>query len=151
MPSAIRESVIETVSQLVSQSVMPAVLLSLPPFLSSTSLPPSFPTSFLHSFPPFLRSFLPSSFFLNNSFNTGTFLQLCFTGSFGIIFGLIAVYINDGSAVQSQGFLQGYNRITWIVIALQVKCTIRVETLIMSGCKHVVSDALQQHLQDYKV
>ncbi|XP_020632747.1 UDP-N-acetylglucosamine transporter-like [Orbicella faveolata] len=40
-------------------------------------------------------------------------------GSFGIIFGLIAVYVNDGSAVQSQGFLQGYNRITWIVIALQ--------------------------------
>ena len=41
------------------------------------------------------------------------------------------MYVNDGNAVQSQGFLQGYNKITWIVIALQVKFTIRLETLIM--------------------
>lgn len=40
-------------------------------------------------------------------------------GSFGVIFGLMAVMINDGSQVASGGFLQGYNRITWIVISLQ--------------------------------
>lgn len=44
----------------------------------------------------------------------------CDTGSFGVIFGLMAVMINDGSQVASRGFLQGYNRITWIVISLQV-------------------------------
>ncbi|KAL9951361.1 hypothetical protein ACROYT_G044012 [Oculina patagonica] len=40
-------------------------------------------------------------------------------GSFGVIFGLIAVFVNDGNAVESNGFLQGYNRVTWIVISLQ--------------------------------
>jgi len=40
-------------------------------------------------------------------------------GSFGVIFGLMAVYINDGDHVVSGGFLQGYNRVTWIVISLQ--------------------------------
>ena len=38
-----------------------------------------------------------------------------------MIFGLMAVWINDGSQVSSGGFLQGYNKITWIVISLQVK------------------------------
>ena len=38
-----------------------------------------------------------------------------------MIFGLMAVWINDGSQVSSGGYLQGYNRITWIVICLQVK------------------------------
>jgi len=38
-----------------------------------------------------------------------------------VIFGLMAVYINDGDHVVSGGFLQGYNRVTWIVISLQVK------------------------------
>lgn len=54
------------------------------------------------------------------------------------------MYVNDGSAVQSQGFLQGYNRLTWIVIALQVKYAIRVETLHVayygiSSYKYVMS------------
>ena len=43
------------------------------------------------------------------------------TGSFGVIFGMMAVMLNDGSQVSSGGFLQGYNKITWIVISLQVK------------------------------
>ena len=38
-----------------------------------------------------------------------------------MIFGLIAVYGNDGQAVADQGFFQGYNMITWIVISLQVR------------------------------
>ena len=46
--------------------------------------------------------------------------QLHFAGSFGVIFGLLAVFVNDGKAVVNQGFLQGYNKITWIVISLQV-------------------------------
>ena len=46
---------------------------------------------------------------------------LHFLGTFGVIFGLIAVYGNDGQAVADQGFLQGYNMITWIVISLQVR------------------------------
>ncbi|KAK2555084.1 UDP-N-acetylglucosamine transporter [Acropora cervicornis] len=40
-------------------------------------------------------------------------------GSFGVVFGLMAVMTNDGSQVSRGGFLQGYNRITWIVISLQ--------------------------------
>lgn len=40
-------------------------------------------------------------------------------GSFGVIFGMMAVMLNDGSQVSSGGFLQGYNKITWIVISLQ--------------------------------
>lgn len=55
-------------------------------------------------------------------------LQLCIAGSFGVIFGLIAVFVNDGNAVESNGFLQGYNRVTWIVISLQVKCKFRENT-----------------------
>ncbi|KXJ18975.1 UDP-N-acetylglucosamine transporter [Exaiptasia diaphana] len=40
-------------------------------------------------------------------------------GSFGIIFGLLGVLFNDGKAVQANGFFQGYNYITWMVIFLQ--------------------------------
>ena len=39
---------------------------------------------------------------------------------FGIIFGLSAVFIDDGSAVRAKGFFQGYNNFTWAVIFLQV-------------------------------
>ncbi|EDO34876.1 predicted protein [Nematostella vectensis] len=40
-------------------------------------------------------------------------------GSFGIVFGLAAVFVNDGKKVQNGGFFQGYNYITWIVVFLQ--------------------------------
>uniref|UniRef100_A0A7N4NTV4 Solute carrier family 35 member A3 n=1 Tax=Sarcophilus harrisii TaxID=9305 RepID=A0A7N4NTV4_SARHA len=42
-------------------------------------------------------------------------------GSFGSIFGLMGVYIYDGELVSKNGFFQGYNKLTWIVVVLQVK------------------------------
>ncbi|KAI1280363.1 UDP-N-acetylglucosamine transporter [Halotydeus destructor] len=38
---------------------------------------------------------------------------------FGFIFGLIGVAVQDYEIVQTGGFFQGYNRATWMVIALQ--------------------------------
>lgn len=40
-------------------------------------------------------------------------------GAFGVIFGLMAVFINDGNHIAEGGFLQGYGRVTWMVISLQ--------------------------------
>uniref|UniRef100_A0A4X2K0R1 Solute carrier family 35 member A3 n=1 Tax=Vombatus ursinus TaxID=29139 RepID=A0A4X2K0R1_VOMUR len=40
-------------------------------------------------------------------------------GSFGSIFGLMGVYIYDGELVSKNGFFQGYNKLTWIVVVLQ--------------------------------
>uniref|UniRef100_A0A3Q2L9A7 Solute carrier family 35 member A3 n=2 Tax=Equus TaxID=9789 RepID=A0A3Q2L9A7_HORSE len=40
-------------------------------------------------------------------------------GFFGSIFGLMGVYIYDGELVSKDGFFQGYNRLTWIVVVLQ--------------------------------
>ncbi|XP_074640995.1 UDP-N-acetylglucosamine transporter-like isoform X2 [Tubulanus polymorphus] len=40
-------------------------------------------------------------------------------GLFGAITGLIGVFINDSTAVLQNGFFQGYNEVTWIVITLQ--------------------------------
>ncbi|XP_049621715.1 UDP-N-acetylglucosamine transporter [Suncus etruscus] len=40
-------------------------------------------------------------------------------GFFGSIFGLMGVYIYDGELVSKNGFFQGYNRLTWIVVILQ--------------------------------
>ena len=44
-----------------------------------------------------------------------------FLGFFGSIFGLMGVYVYDGELVSKNGFFQGYNRLTWIVVVLQVK------------------------------
>lgn len=38
---------------------------------------------------------------------------------FGFILGMAAVFVQDLEAVRSNGFFQGYNSITWIVILLQ--------------------------------
>uniref|UniRef100_A0A6I8N287 Solute carrier family 35 member A3 n=1 Tax=Ornithorhynchus anatinus TaxID=9258 RepID=A0A6I8N287_ORNAN len=40
-------------------------------------------------------------------------------GFFGSIFGLLGVYIYDGELVSKNGFFQGYNKLTWIVVVLQ--------------------------------
>lgn len=40
-------------------------------------------------------------------------------GFFGSIFGLMGVYVYDGELVSQNGFFQGYNRLTWAVVALQ--------------------------------
>ena len=49
-----------------------------------------------------------------------------FLGFFGSIFGLMGVYIYDGELVSKNGFFQGYNRLTWIVVVLQVKHLFKV-------------------------
>ncbi|KAK1786561.1 hypothetical protein P4O66_003012 [Electrophorus voltai] len=41
------------------------------------------------------------------------------TGLFGLAFGLTGVFAYDGDRVLTDGFLQGYNSITWIVVLLQ--------------------------------
>ncbi|XP_070562848.1 UDP-N-acetylglucosamine transporter-like [Ptychodera flava] len=40
-------------------------------------------------------------------------------GVFGTLFGLLGVFWYDGEAVKTNGFLQGYNNMTWVVISLQ--------------------------------
>lgn len=42
-------------------------------------------------------------------------------GFFGSIFGLMGVYIYDGEQLSKNGFFQGYNKLTWIVVILQVR------------------------------
>lgn len=41
-------------------------------------------------------------------------------GLFGLIFGLIGLFAQDGDKVQENGILQGYNSVTWAVVILQV-------------------------------
>lgn len=41
-------------------------------------------------------------------------------GLFGLIFGLIGVFVQDGDKVLENGILQGYNSVTWAVVILQV-------------------------------
>ncbi|KAJ8274563.1 hypothetical protein COCON_G00091880 [Conger conger] len=40
-------------------------------------------------------------------------------GLFGLVFGLMGVFVYDGERVRESGMFQGYNRITWMVVALQ--------------------------------
>lgn len=47
-------------------------------------------------------------------------VPLFFSGLFGLIFGLGGVFAYDGERVQENGLFQGYNGVTWTVVALQV-------------------------------
>ncbi|CAB1324276.1 unnamed protein product, partial [Coregonus sp. 'balchen'] len=40
-------------------------------------------------------------------------------GIFGLVFGLMGMFAYNGDRVQESGMFQGYNTITWIVVALQ--------------------------------
>ncbi|XP_077065520.1 solute carrier family 35 member A3b isoform X1 [Siphateles boraxobius] len=40
-------------------------------------------------------------------------------GLFGLIFGLVGVFVYDGERVRENGLFQGYNNVTWAVVALQ--------------------------------
>ncbi|XP_017327418.1 solute carrier family 35 member A3b [Ictalurus punctatus] len=40
-------------------------------------------------------------------------------GLFGLLFGLIGVFAQDGEKVRESGILQGYNNVTWAVVILQ--------------------------------
>ncbi|XP_037354119.1 UDP-N-acetylglucosamine transporter [Talpa occidentalis] len=46
-------------------------------------------------------------------------IKCFFLGFFGSLFGLMGVYIYDGELVSKNGFFQGYNQLTWIVVILQ--------------------------------
>ncbi|KAE8610815.1 hypothetical protein XENTR_v10012252 [Xenopus tropicalis] len=51
-------------------------------------------------------------------------------GLFGWLFGLMGVLIYDGQRVSKGGFFQGYNNLTWIVVALQALGGLVVATVI---------------------
>ncbi|XP_051555279.1 solute carrier family 35 member A3b isoform X2 [Myxocyprinus asiaticus] len=40
-------------------------------------------------------------------------------GVFGLMFGLVGVFVYDGERVQENGLFQGYSNVTWAVVALQ--------------------------------
>ncbi|XP_023653786.1 solute carrier family 35 member A3b isoform X2 [Paramormyrops kingsleyae] len=40
-------------------------------------------------------------------------------GLFGLVFGLMGMFVYDGERVKESGMFQGYNKITWMVVALQ--------------------------------
>lgn len=47
---------------------------------------------------------------------------LC-SGMFGLVFGLFGMMVYDGERVKESGMFQGYNTVTWTVVALQVTLT----------------------------
>lgn len=46
-----------------------------------------------------------------------------FPGMFGLVFGLFGMLAYDGERLKESGMFQGYNMITWTVVALQVTLT----------------------------
>lgn len=46
-----------------------------------------------------------------------------FPGMFGLVFGLFGMLAYDGERVKESGMFQGYNTVTWAVVALQVTLT----------------------------
>lgn len=44
-----------------------------------------------------------------------------FPGMFGLVFGLFGMLAYDGERVKESGMFQGYNTVTWTVVALQVR------------------------------
>ncbi|KAJ8011267.1 hypothetical protein DPEC_G00056380 [Dallia pectoralis] len=51
-------------------------------------------------------------------------------GLFGLLFGLFGVFVYDGKQVKESGFFQGYNSLTWTVVALQALGGLVVATVI---------------------
>lgn len=49
-------------------------------------------------------------------------------GMFGLVFGLSGMLMYDGERVTQSGMFQGYNTVTWAVVALQVisRCAGRI-------------------------
>lgn len=46
--------------------------------------------------------------------------SVCASGMFGLVFGLFGMLAYDGERVKESGMFQGYNTVTWAVVALQV-------------------------------
>lgn len=71
--------------------------------------------AFLHS------SCIGDLWYLHCIYNITTCpLCLLCAGMFGLVFGLFGMFAYDGARVQEHGMFQGYNMVTWIVVALQV-------------------------------
>ncbi|CAB4030932.1 UDP-N-acetylglucosamine transporter-like [Paramuricea clavata] len=81
---------------------------------------------------------------------------------FGIILGLSAVFINDGSAVRTKGFFQGYNKYTWTVVFLQAFNGLVIATVVKyadnilkgfaTSISIIVSSVISYYfLQDFEV
>lgn len=51
------------------------------------------------------------------------FYVYMFPGMFGLVFGLVGMLAYDGERVKESGMFQGYNTVTWTVVALQVTLT----------------------------
>lgn len=58
------------------------------------------------------------------SSQSGVCVCLCVcSGMFGLVFGLFGMLAYDGERVKESGMFQGYNTVTWAVVALQVTLT----------------------------
>lgn len=58
-----------------------------------------------------------------------THLLVCvcmFPGMFGLVFGLVGMLAYDGERVKESGMFQGYNTVTWTVVALQVTLSCQI-------------------------
>jgi len=59
-------------------------------------------------------------FVSHHSYHIITLVPSHISGLFGLIFGLVGVFVYDGERVRENGLFQGYNNVTWTVVALQV-------------------------------
>lgn len=76
---------------------------------------------FDESWQGYVKSIFLSFIFSSNSYH----LPVCLcVGMFGLVFGLMGMFAYDGERVLESGMFQGYNTVTWIVVALQVHLTI---------------------------
>ena len=53
---------------------------------------------------------------------------------FGLVFGLIGMLAYDGERVSESGMFQGYNTVTWTVVALQVPVSNLLRFTVSSAC-----------------
>ncbi|XP_012672927.1 solute carrier family 35 member A3b [Clupea harengus] len=51
-------------------------------------------------------------------------------GIFGLVFGLMVAFVNDGEAIRESGMFRGYNSLTWTVVLLQALGGLVVATVI---------------------
>ena len=57
-----------------------------------------------------------------------TVLSIHISAGFSIVFGLFGVFYHDHEAMKNGGFFQGYNKVTWMVVSLQVREALSVIT-----------------------
>lgn len=60
----------------------------------------------------------------NTVYNANAEFCICVpSGLFSLVFGVFGMLAYDGASVRQSGMFQGYNTITWTVVALQVTLT----------------------------